>query len=118
MTTYKRGDVILVSFPFSDESGTKQRPAVIVSSEAYNQRRQEVVISAITSRTDRILTGDHLINDWSEAGLLSPSVATGIFRTIKQNMITRKLGSMPTNDLKEIDNQLAISFGLTLAQQK
>jgi len=92
MTEHSRGDVVLVSFVFADETGIRRRPAVIVSSEAYHQGRQEAIIAAITSRTDRVLVGDHLISDWQGAGLLFPSLATGIIRTIKQNMIARKIG--------------------------
>ena len=106
MTGYKRGDVVLVRFIFSDETGERQRPAVIISSDAYHQSRQEAIIAAITSRTDRILVGDHLIRGWQEAGLLFPSVATGIIRTIKQGMIARKLGIMPPPDMKRIDGNL------------
>jgi len=112
MTKYSRGDVVLVSFVFADETGVKQRPAVIISSNAYHQQRQEAIISAITSRIDRILVGDHLINHWREAGLLFPSVATGIIRTIKQSMIVHKLGSMSQDDLKEINKQLSIALAL------
>ncbi len=54
MTECSRGDVVLVSFVFTDESGERRRPAVIVSSDAYHQSRQEAIIAAITSRTDRV----------------------------------------------------------------
>jgi mRNA interferase MazF len=112
MTGYKRGDIVLVRFIFSDETGERQRPAVIVSSDAYHQSRQEAIIAAITSRTDRILVGDHLISDWQEAGLLFPSVATGIVRTIKQGMIAKKLGIMPLSDMKRIEGNLRDALGL------
>ena len=112
MTKYKRGDVVLVSFVFSDEAGAKRRPTVIISSESYNQQRQEAVISAITSRIDRTLVGDYLINNWQESGLLLPSVATGIIRTIKQSMISIKLGTISREDMKGIDRQLRIVLGL------
>ena len=102
MTECSRGDVVLVSFVFTDESGERRRPAVIVSSDAYHQSRQEAIIAAITSRTDRILAGDHLISDWQGAGLLFPSVATGIIRTIKQGIIAKKLGTMPRLDMQDI----------------
>ena len=110
--TYERGDVVLVSFVFSDETGVKQRPAVLMSSDKYNQNRQEAIICAITSRIDRILTGDYLIKDWEGAGLISPSLATGIIRTIKQSMIIRKIGKLSSDDLTEIDKQLSISLGI------
>ncbi len=112
MTIYSRGDVVLISFIFADETGAKQRPAVIVSSDTYHKQRQEAIISAITSKTDRILVGDHLISYWQEAGLLFPSTATGIIRTIKQSMIAHKLGTMSREDLKEIGEQLSIALGL------
>jgi mRNA interferase MazF len=111
MTEFSRGDVVLVSFVFSDETGERRRPAVIVSSEAYHRGRQEAIISAITSRTDRILAGDHLIADWQGAGLLFPSVATGIIRTIKQGMMAKKLGTMPASDMRAIDSKLKLSLG-------
>lgn len=113
MTEYSRGDVVLVAFIFPDETGVKRRPAVIVSSEAYHQGRQEAIIAAITSRTDRVLVGDHLITEWREAGLLFPSVATGIIRTIKQSMIARKLGVMPKAEMESIDGGLSAILGLS-----
>jgi len=67
MTGYSRGDVVLVGFVFTDETGVRQRPAVIISSDAYHRGREEVIIAAITSRTDRVLVGDHLISDWRQA---------------------------------------------------
>jgi mRNA interferase MazF len=113
MTEYNRGDVILPSFVFSDETGERQRPAVIVSSEAYHRSRQEAIIAAITSRTDRILAGDHLITAWQGAGLLFPSVATGIIRTVKQSMISRKLGTIFQADMEAIDDNLRAALSLT-----
>jgi mRNA interferase MazF len=38
MPAYGFGDIVLVPFPFTDQSGAKKRPAVIVSSAAYNRR--------------------------------------------------------------------------------
>lgn len=112
MTGCNRGDVVLVSFIFSDETGERRRPAVIVSSDAYHQSRQETIIVAITSRTDRILVGDHLISDWRGAGLLFPSVATGIIRTIKQGMIAKRLGTMARTDMQAIEGNLRDALGL------
>ena len=48
-TVLSFGDVLLVPFPFTDQQGSKQRPAVIVSSNAYNTNRPAVLIMAITS---------------------------------------------------------------------
>ncbi len=103
---------MLVGFVFSDESGKKLRPAVIISSPAYHRARHEVVVAAITSNVRRRLFADHLIADWKGAGLLFPSLVTGVLRTIKRTMIERKLGSMPKPDLEAIDRELRRALGL------
>jgi mRNA interferase MazF len=117
MTSYKRGDVVLVGFLFADESGMKRRPAVVLSSRAYYQNRQEVVVAAITSNVDRVRFGDHALAGWKEAGLLFPSLVTGILRTIKLRMIHRRLGSVPVREMKAIDLNLLEILSLKLLRQ-
>ena len=48
-TSYSFGDIVLASFPFTDQSTAKQRPAVVISSEAYHQTRRDLIIMAVTS---------------------------------------------------------------------
>src|SRR5438874_13781255 len=49
-TRYKRGDIVLVPFPFTDLSSSKRRPALIVSPDSFNASKQDVVLVAITSQ--------------------------------------------------------------------
>jgi mRNA interferase MazF len=49
-TRYRRGDIVLVSFPFTDLSSSKRRPALVISPDAFNQASQDVVLAAITSQ--------------------------------------------------------------------
>lgn len=112
MTTYSRGDVVLVRFVFADEKGVKQRPGLLVSSAAYHRSRREAVLAAITSHVSRSLVGDHRLTKWEEAGLPLPSTVTGIIRTIKQDMIIRKLGALPREELSNVESQLRISLAL------
>jgi len=102
----------LVRFVFTEETAAKRRPAVIISTSNYHDGRQEAIMAAITSNVDRLLIGDHLIADWQEAGLLFPSVATGIIRTIKQAMIERRLGVMPLADMQAVQKKLRQVLGL------
>jgi mRNA-degrading endonuclease toxin of MazEF toxin-antitoxin module len=113
MTGCKRGDVVLVGFQFADESGWKHRPAVVVSASAYHRSRQEVIVAAVTSNVTRVLFGDHVLAGWKEAGLLFPSVVTGILRTIKSAMIHRRLGSVLPREMTTVDRSLREVLGLT-----
>jgi len=112
MTSYGRGDIVLVEFAFSDESATKLRPALVISTALYHRAREEVIVAAITSNTRRRLVGDHIVADWQHAGLLFPSTVTGIIRTIKRSMIRRRLGSLVMEDLDAFDRVLRRSLGL------
>ncbi len=49
-TSYSFGDVVLVPFPFTDQSASKKRPAVIVSADEYQRRRPDVIVMAVTSQ--------------------------------------------------------------------
>ena len=47
---YSFGDVVLVPFPFTDQTASKKRPAVVVSADVYHQRRPDVIVMAVTIR--------------------------------------------------------------------
>jgi mRNA interferase MazF len=98
---FKFGDVVLVPFPFTSQSASKKRPAVIVSAQEYNAEKPDVVVMAITSqvRSDSGL-GEVLVEKWQEAGLLKPSAIKPVFATLEQNLIIRQLGELSVDDQK------------------
>ncbi len=112
MTNYKCGDIVLTKVVFSEGEGVKKRPALVVSSNRYHKNRQEVIIAAITSNIYRSLTGDTKINQWNEAGLRFPSIVTGIFQTIKKEMVDRKLGTLSNEDFQRVKENLKIALGI------
>jgi len=111
MTKYKRADIVLVDFGFSEGTGSKKRPALIISSDNYHKGRQEVIVAAITGNIKRELFGDTGIDKWKEAGLIYPSLVTGIIRTLKDNMIMRKLGTLLQQDLQKVQKNLGKAMG-------
>jgi mRNA interferase MazF len=44
----KRGDVVIVDFPFQDIPGSKVRPALVVQNDAENQRLSNTIVAMIT----------------------------------------------------------------------
>jgi len=107
MTNYNFGDVVLVPFPFTDQTGTKQRPAVVVSSSQYNQSRPDLILMAITSRVRKsLLFGEVEISQWQSAGLLKPSVIKPVFTTIKNSLIKRLLGNLESLDTNLLRNEI------------
>lgn len=112
MTAYKFGDVILVAFPFTDQSTSKKRPAAIISSTPYNQRRPDVVIMAITSQIHGSdYFGDIRIQKWQQAGLLKASVIKPILTTIEKGLIIKRLGCLADNDQEVLHKGLQTIIG-------
>jgi mRNA interferase MazF len=92
MTAYERGDVVLVPFPFTDQTTIKKRPAVVISSNNYNNTSPDIVIMAITSRTEKTFgIGECMIKNWDKAGLLKPSSIKPAISTIDQKLVLKKL---------------------------
>ena len=75
-TAYSFGDVVLVPFPFTDQTASKKRPAVVVSANAYQQGRPDVIVMAVTSQILRPAgtLGEVLLSDWRGAGLPQASL--------------------------------------------
>lgn len=97
--SYAFGDVILVPFPFTDQSTTKQRPAVVISSSSYNGQRPALILLAITSHMRASLSfGEALVADWQAARLIKPSVFKPLITTIEQAFVIKRLGKLSAND--------------------
>ena len=85
MTSYNFGDVVLVPFPFTDQTTNKKRPAVVISSEVYNAEYLDRILMGITSQVSSSpKVGDIVITDWDSAGLLKASMIKPVITTIEK----------------------------------
>ena len=111
-TRYEWGDIVLISFPFTDQRGQKKRPAVIVSTKAYNERRPDVILMAITSRArPRRGFGEVSLSDWQGAGLLKPSVIKPVIFTAEKKLVVKTLGRLKENDQSALRSALETIIG-------
>jgi mRNA interferase MazF len=49
----KRGDIVLIDFPYSDRTGGKIRPALVVQSDIWNLQIDDTILAVITSSQHR-----------------------------------------------------------------
>lgn len=102
---------MLVPIDFTDRSGSKVRPAVVVSGEEYN-RGPDLLIASVTGNLSAIPhPGDRRITNWEVAGLLRPSLAQTKLATVEARIIRRRLGRLESEDLE------ALSAGLKEAME-
>jgi mRNA interferase MazF len=112
MTGYEFGDIVLVPFPFTDQSTTKRRPGVVISSLAYHRDRPDLIIMVVTSqRPTSGSFGEVEVQNWQGAGLLKPSVLKPVLTTIDPALILKKLGQLTPPDQALLRQVLAQIFG-------
>ena len=115
----RRGEIVLIDFPFSDGSGSKRRPALVVSNDLDNRRLNSTVIAMITGNTlhadesTQVPIDPHIPAEKS-SGLTGPSVVKcQILFTVAQSAVIRHLGRISTDALKKVD--LALKAALALS---
>ncbi|MEM9272752.1 MAG: type II toxin-antitoxin system PemK/MazF family toxin [Cyanobacteria bacterium P01_F01_bin.143] len=117
---WQRGDVVLcrVPMPSTQLKQFKIRPAVIVSANRLNRILNDVMVVPCTSNTNRTLTATQYLIAGVEivtAGIRVESVirCESIF-TLNQSMIMRKLGSLSTKTISQINLCLTIALDLSI----
>ena len=105
-TTYKRGDVVLVPFPFTDLSSAKQRPALVVSADSLNSTRDDLLVAGITSQIPPTLAADEFLisaNDMKAAGLPKRSIVRlSKLVSLHRQLIVKRIGTLPPEPLGQL----------------
>lgn len=91
------GDVVLVSFPFTDQSQRKLRPAVVVSADDYRRLHDDVVLVALTTQLQS--ADESALTRWKDAGLPKPTWVKPVILSLASSLITRNLGSLCSEDV-------------------
>ena len=108
--TYKKWDIILVPFPFTDLTTLKKRPALVISPDEYNMD-PDILISFITSKLDsEKRSGDYTIERWEESKLPKPSMIRMKFATINQTIVIKKIGRLSESDILEFQKGIVRFF--------
>jgi mRNA interferase MazF len=94
------GDIVLVPFPYTNYFNSKPRPALVISSVAFNKKSLDVVLVAFTSNisTTAVYSVKVLISDpgFTATGLkVSSTILCGKIFAMDKTHIYKKLGKLP-----------------------
>ena len=120
MTDARRGDVVLIAFPFIAHGQTEQkrRPAVIIQADRYNRRRSAAIIAAITTAMKQTLPCKipvaHRSPEGRRAGLRLDSVIDcQTLATVPSEEVVRKLGTLTPELMLRVDDALRDALGIS-----
>ncbi len=106
--SFLAGDVVTVDFP--GVKGIKRRPAVILSSEIYNNSRPDVILGLITTKTSRLGTTDYLLKDWQLAGLRTESMFRCFLVTLPVSNSITVIGHLSERDWQGVCRCIKVTF--------
>lgn len=110
----KRGDVDIVDFPYSDLTGSKVRPALVVQSDTLNQARADTILAIITSTYGGKVT-ELLVDIAAEpaSGLkFNSTVQCDTLVTLDQSLILRVIGSLSAATMAKVNDCLRAALSL------
>ncbi len=117
---FQRGDIVLVDFPFSDQTGRKVRPALVVQNDVWNTTIDDTILALITSSNRRRLgvATQFLVElttpEGRQSGLrLDSVVQCENLVTFDQGLILKQLGSLPRTAMARIDECLKSALGIS-----
>ncbi len=109
MPNYSKSEVVLIRYPFSDLSGMKVRPAVVVNAAHVSR---DVLVVPLSSRTSSLLDGEFTLSEWQAAGLnVASAVRRGIY-TVHESLIAKRVGKLAQADTNAVENSLRSWLGL------
>ena len=114
----RRGDIVLVGFPFTDLTATKVRPALVVSPAAYHRATGDALLAAISSATGRRPQPTQVSVRQTDPGFPATGLKTsswilcGKLFTVEQRLLLRRLGRLDRATTDRIDRALAAALGL------
>ena len=100
LNIYKPADVVIVPFPFTDSAESKRRPALVLSSAAFN-KHGHTICAMITSAMHSPWPADFKIKDLDSAGLSVPCVVRLKVFTIDNRLILSKIGALTADEFKK-----------------
>ncbi len=109
---YKRHDVIVVPFPFTDASHTKLRPALVLSDQKrFNDATGHIICAMITSGKASVWPHDVKIAGLKQVGLPRPCFIRMKLFTLDTRFVIRTTGSLGKEDREAVMQSLLQVIG-------
>jgi mRNA interferase MazF len=107
MATYEPYDVVVVPFPFTDRETQKRRPALVLSSAAFQKETGHVILAMVTTAKQSAWKSDVPLKYWQAAGLPRASVVRAKLFTLDTQFILRRLNALSKTDQRAVRRSFA-----------
>jgi mRNA interferase MazF len=104
-----KGDIVLITFPFTDLSGSKLRPAIVL---AVN--KLDITVCFITTQVTFHEPTDVEITPTQKNGIKQDSlIRTSKIATLDKSLAKGLIGELSNEEIKLLDNKLKFLFQIS-----
>lgn len=104
---FQFGEIVLLAFPYTDNSAIKKRPALVLLDTGDG----DLLVARVTTQS---FPSPHEITlqDWEAAGLLTPSfVKANKLATLRTSLVEQKLGKLSEADSTSVREKIHAMLG-------
>jgi len=99
-------DVVVVPFPFTDKPVVKRRPALVLSTQAFSKRHDQLTLAMITTAAQADWPSDIVLRDWRTAGLATACRLRFKLFTLERRLVLRRVGALAQIDRRAVSRAL------------
>lgn len=98
----KRKDIVLAPFPFTDQSGGKRRPVLVLSNDRFNDTSQNVIVCAITSNISNDPYSIYIkAEDWKDGMYSESCIKAWNILTLDKKLVIKRIGRLSSGRFNE-----------------
>jgi mRNA interferase MazF len=106
---FEQGEILLISFPFSDLTTAKQRPVLVLSKKNHNDSSNDFICCGMTSNLENKSYSILLDRSDIQQGSI-PKTSRIKFNkifTLEKSLVIKKLGKVDHKKLKQVQKALS-----------
>ena len=109
-----KGDIVLIKFPFTDFSGSKLRPALVLISS-----KDDISVAFVTTNLKEVGSSDLLLKATQRNGLKKDSLLKlNKIATLDLDLVMGKIGHLTETELTEVDKKLIEVFKISIENRE
>jgi len=97
-------EILLVPFPFSDQSGKKVRPVCVISNNNFNRYSEDIIVVGVTSNLSKDRHTVSLTQKDLEGGILNVESCIKVENILKidKYLVIKNIGKINKNKFREV----------------
>jgi len=111
---FEQGDILVANITYSEHTGFKKRPILVISNNNYNKTSGDLIVLSISSQKPKVkydikLTNNDLIQGQLKA---ESKILIDFITTLDKSLVDKKIAKINNKKINEVKKRLKELFNL------